>query len=58
MRKLNKKTLVSDNSFELINDESSLVIQGGINGYQSDSNEQKESENIWQKATSILDDLI
>ena len=58
MKKLIKKTLVSDNTFELINDESSLFIQGGNDSHQSDFKEQSEPESIWQKATSILDDLI
>jgi hypothetical protein len=60
MKNLHKKTLSSNNIFDLIDDKSSLSIEGGVgsNNYQSDFREQKEHEIFWQKVTSMLDDLI
>ena len=58
MKNSSKKTLITNNMFELINDESSLFIEGGIIIQPSNSQEQKQYENFWQKATYMLDDLI
>lgn len=55
-KKRNK--LATINIVELLNEEHSLNIQGGGNKYEKYHEDQKETESMWQKATSMLDDLI
>lgn len=52
------KTLKVNSDFEIIEEEFSMNIQGGKQGVDTFDNDRPQPENIWLKATSILDDLV
>jgi hypothetical protein len=52
------KTLKVNSDFEIIDEEFSINIQGGKQGVYTFGNDRDQPENIWLKATSILDDLV
>lgn len=52
------KTQKVNSDFEIIEEEFSMNIQGGKQHANPFGNDQEKPENIWLKASSILDDLI
>lgn len=52
------KTLKVNRDFEIIEEEFSMNIQGGKQSTDTFGNDRTQPENIWLKATSILDDLV
>jgi hypothetical protein len=58
MKKLIKKKSISDNSFELLDDDASLLIDGGVNSLFFRKDDKNNDKNTWEKASELLDNLV